>query len=244
MTGVTLANGESLDATVVLSTLDPKTTFLRLMDPGLLPARLTEHIGAWRTRGIVAHLLLALNQPLRFAARPTERVAHALVAGSLNELEQAFDAVKYGRSSETPVLDVCVPTVEDASLAPAGHEVVSVLVYFAPHDPEGGWTPQSRDALAARALDRLEAAAPGVKGSLVAQVLRTPAGLEAEFGLSGGHLHHGEHALDQILVRPAPDCVKYGTPVGGLYLGGGGSHPGGGPTGAPGVMAAKALLGR
>ncbi len=136
-----------------------------------------------------------------------------------------------------------MPTVGDPELAPAGHHVVSILASFAPHELEGGWNPEARRALGEAVVARLAAHAPAVREHLVAIEVLTPRELAAELALSGGQLHHGEHALDQLLVmRPAPSAARYATSVPGLFLGGAGSHPGGGVRPTAGLLAAEALL--
>ncbi|MBM3275940.1 MAG: hypothetical protein FJZ00_12365 [Candidatus Sericytochromatia bacterium] len=151
--------------------------------------------------------------------------------------------MKYRQMSERPHLDVWVPTVEDPGLAPTGHEVVSLLVHYAPYDLAGGWTDDARKQLLARAMEVLEGAAPGVGSQLVSAEVLSPADIEAQYGIAGGHIHHVEHALDQLLfMRPAPAVAHYRTPVRGLYLCGAGGHPGGGLSGMPGALAAQAIL--
>jgi len=150
--------------------------------------------------------------------------------------------VKYRRVSETPVLEIHVPTVADPTLAPPGRAVLSVLVHFAPYDLAQGWTDEARDRLGDRVVEILERHAPGIGSTVLARRVLSPADLEARYGLWGGHLHHGEHALDQILIRPIPECAGYKTPVPGLYLCGSGAYPGGGLTCAPGALAAAAVL--
>jgi phytoene dehydrogenase-like protein len=144
--------------------------------------------------------------------------------------------------SERPLLEIRVPTLENPGLAPAGHHVFSILVHFAPYDLEGGWSPDAKEGLLRRVLERLEVHFDGVEPALVGSQVLSPADLEAEYRLEGGHLLHGEEALDQLAIRPVPECYGYRTPFSGLWLCGSGSHPGGGVTCAPGALAAKAIL--
>ncbi|MBI3300092.1 MAG: NAD(P)/FAD-dependent oxidoreductase [Elusimicrobia bacterium] len=244
VTGVTLEDGSELHAPVVLSSLDPKRTFLGLVPPTELSMELERQVRVFKTRGTAAKLSLALKAPLEFAGRKGERFAAARVCGErIDDLEKSFDAVKYRRFSEKPYLEIRVPSVSDASLAPAGGHVVEVLVHFAPHNLEGGWTPESAKALAEAALNVLERVAPGTRANVVGQELLTPVDLESRYGLTGGHIYHGEHALDQVYsLRPSVDLSRYATPFPGLFIGGSGSHPGGGLTCAPGTLAAAAVL--
>ncbi|MCA9691259.1 MAG: NAD(P)/FAD-dependent oxidoreductase [Myxococcales bacterium] len=238
--GVALASGEDLRTGVIAAACDPRTTLGGLVPVGALETRLEHNLDNYRCRGATAQLLLALDKPLQLAEG--RDVARARVAPSLLALERAADAVKYGDMAEEPALDLYVPTVERPSLAPAGGAVVSILAHYVPHALRGGWTDEARARLGDRVLAQLERHAPGVRDSIVAQVIRTPVDLERDYGLTGGHLYHGEHAVDQRLVRPIPGCARYRTPIPGLYLCGSGSYPGGGLTCAPGYNAAGAIL--
>lgn len=243
VTGITTAAGEDVDADVVAASCDPKRALLELLEPGRLPLDVEESLRVVRARGTTAAVLLALDGPLEFRGREGAAIERTRVAGgTVDELERAFDAVKYRRFSERPALDVRVPTVEDSSLAPAGHHVVSILASFAPREPDGGWSAERKQALGAAIIERLAESAPSLPDRIVAGTVLTPADLERDYGLTGGHLHHGEHALDQMLfMRPAPSCAHYRTPVDGLFLCGSGSHPGGGVTGVPGSLGAAAI---
>jgi phytoene dehydrogenase-like protein len=242
--GVTLAGGERLDAATVIVTCDPKRAFLGLIAPGTLPMRIEEEYRRIRARGTAAKVHLALSGPLELAARAGQSFESIRIGGGhVDDLERAFDAVKYREVSPCPHLEIRVPTVADPGLAPAGHHVVSILASYAPHDVAGGWTAERRAAFLASVLAILERHAPDVRKRIVAQELLTPADLEARYALTGGQLHHGEPALDQMLVlRPAPSAARYATSVRGLFLGGSGSHGGGGVTFAAGLLAARAAL--
>jgi len=240
--GVRLAGGEEIRAAGVAAACDPKQLFLDLLPTGALPGRVIEKIRAFRTRGTTAQVLLAMSRPLRFAARQEVPVELARIGRDLDHLEKAFDAVKYRRWSEDPVLEVQAASAVSGRLAPAGHDAVSILVHHAPYDLEGGWDAETAERLAELVLSRLEEHAPGIRSAVVARAVRSPADLEALYGLTGGHVHHGEYALDQLLVRPIPECVGYRSPLAGLHLCGSGSHPGGGLTCAPGWLAAAEIL--
>ena len=161
---------------------------------------------------------------------------------TVDDLERAFDAVKYRQMSERPVLDIHVPSMDQPELAPDGHHVASILVSFAPYELEGGWTDEARDTLYRRTLGTLEVHAPDIEELIVGHEVVSPADIEQRYGTTQGHLHHGEHSIDQLVVRPSPECARYGTPFEGLYLCGSGSHPGGGVTCAPGALAARTIL--
>lgn len=240
--GVVLDGGEEIDAEVVAAAGCAKHALLDLLPRGAISSRLTERMRGVRTRGTTAHVLLALDRPPSYAARPGETFELARTACRLDEIERAFDAVKYRRVSPEPVLELFQPAVGDPSLAPAGAAVLSVLVHFAPHDVHGGWGDAEREQLGQRVVELVERRTPDIRARIVGRAVRTPLDLERRYGLTGGQLHHGEHALDQLLVRPAPECSRYATPIAGLYLCGGGAHPGGGLTCRPGALAAAAIL--
>ncbi|HEX3128867.1 MAG TPA: NAD(P)/FAD-dependent oxidoreductase [Thermoanaerobaculia bacterium] len=239
--GVTLASGETIDAPVVLSSADPKRTMLKLLAPGTLPLKIEEELHRLRSRGSAAKVHLALSGPLEIGGGGHEAIR--IGGGHVDDLERAFDAIKYRRFSERPHLEIRVPTVASPSLAPAGHHVVSILASFAPYTLDGGWTDEAREQLGDAVLAVLEKHAPGVRSRLVAKEILTPADLETSFALTGGQLHHGELALDQLLMmRPVPSAPRYQTTVPGLFLGGSGSHPGGGVRPTAGLLAAEAVL--
>lgn len=241
--GVLLESGETIRAARVICACDPKHALLELVAPRELPPTLESHLENFRTRGTTAKLHLALDAPLRFIGRPDERFERILTGETLDDLERAFDGVKYGRFAERPHLDVRVPSLSCPELAPAGHHVASILVHHAPYHLKGGWNDELRGALEEAALEHLKRYVPDLDDHLVAVETLTPRDLEEIYGLSGGHVHHGEHALDQLLfMRPSPECSRYETPIQGLFLCSSGTHPGGGVTGLPGYLGARALL--
>lgn len=243
VSGVELEDGETIDGKIVLATCDPKQTLLELVPPRDLSRDAAHHAQVFRARGTTAVVHLALSGPLEFAGREGEPIERARIGATLDDLERAFDGVKYGRMPALPALEVSVPSMASAGLAPPGGAVVSVLVHFVPFDLAGGWTDERREELGALALETLLRHAPSVKQVLVAQETLTPADLAQRYGTTGGHIHHGEHALDQLFLRPTPETARYRAPVPGLFLGGSGSHPGGGLTGLPGWLSAGAVLG-
>jgi len=239
--GVVLADGREIAADAVLSTLDPKRTFLELYDPRTLPLRLLTDVRRYRMRGTTFKVHLALSGPLETASGDTPEAL--CVGGSLDAVERAWDAAKYRRFAESPALEVRVASRAVGGLCPEGHAVVSILGHAAAFDREGGWTDEARAALGEAALAALATACPGVRDRLVAIEVLSPRDVEARYGVSGGHILHGEHAPDQLLfLRPTLDTSRYSTPVEGLFLGGGAAHPGGGLTLAPGALAARAIL--
>jgi phytoene dehydrogenase-like protein len=243
VSGVTLAGGQTIETTTVASSCEPKRTLLELVAPTDLPLRVEKQIRVYRTRGTTAKVNLALKALPEFIGRPGQQFEVIRIAGSLADLERAFDAVKYRRFSPTPYLDIRIPSLADTSLAPAGHHVASILVQCAPYDLEGGWSEAEREVLGETVVATLDRYAPCLTERIVAREVLTPVDLEVRYGLTGGHVHHGEHGLDQMLfMRPALSCGRYATPLAGLFLCGSGSHPGGGITCGPGALAAKAIL--
>ncbi len=241
--GVTLEKGEEIEADAVAASCDPRHALLDLVDPRRLAPQHQDEIRVWRGRGTTAKVHLALDGPLEFSCRPGARFEHIRVCERIDDMERAYDAVKYGEIPRRPHLDIRVPTLSDPALAPQGHHVASILVHQVPFHLKGGWTPAQREALGAAVLETLAEVAPSAAARLVAMEVLSPADLTARYGLVEGHVHHGEHALDQLLfMRPGPSFSHYSTPIDGLYLCGSGSHPGGGITCAPGALAAAAIL--
>jgi phytoene dehydrogenase-like protein len=162
----------------------------------------------------------------------------------MDYIEKAFNHAKYGEYSTAPAMDISIPTINDNSLAPEGKHVLSAIVQFAPYQLKDGWEGQ-QETFKELVIECLSQYAPGIKAQIVASELLTPVDLEREFHMQGGHWHHGEISLDQIMMmRPFTGASQYGTPVDGLYLCGAGTHPGGGVTGLCGRNAAKEILKR
>jgi phytoene dehydrogenase-like protein len=161
----------------------------------------------------------------------------------MDAIEFAFDDAKYGDVSANPVLELRLPTLQQPGLAPRGQHVLSAHVMYVPAKRRGGWDTAAREALSARVLDILEEHAPGIRELVLHSELLTPADLEEQYGVDGGHWHHAEPAIDQLLMmRPTYEAAQYRTPIDGLFLCGAGSHPGGDLTGNPGRNAAREIL--
>lgn len=242
--GVRLASGEVLSADVIVSNADPKTTLLRLLGARHLEAEFARSVHHVRANGTAAKLHLALSGIPQFRGVAADQLGERLViAPDLDYIEQAFNPAKYGEYSPHPIMEITLPTLHDATLAPAGRHVLSAIVQYAPYDMKGGWTDAKPRFLAA-IMDTLEQHAPGI-GALVQHAeLLTPLDIEQQFGIAGGHWHHGELALDQfMMLRPVAGAAQYAMPVAGLYLCGAGCHPGGGVMGSAGRNAARVILG-
>jgi phytoene dehydrogenase-like protein len=240
--GVILAGGERIEADRVISSLDPQTTFLRLVGVENLEIQFTNRIRRLRCDGQVAKLHLALSRLPGFTGldQPNGRL---LIAPEMDAIEFAFDHAKYGECSTSPVMEIVIPSLRDATLAPAGQHVLSAHVMYAPYHLKGGWSDAARTTLRENAIDTIARYAPGIRELIMHSELLTPADLERIYQVSGGHWHHTEYALDQILMmRPTYEAAQYGTPLPGLYLCGAGCHPGGDLTGGPGHNAAQEIL--
>jgi phytoene dehydrogenase-like protein len=241
--GVELASGERITAHSVVSSADPKTTFLQLLGCEYLDAGFVRRVAQLRSRGLTAKLHLALAELPEFPGLATTALGgRLLVAPDCNYIERAYNHVKYNEFSTAPVLELTLPTLADPSLAPEGRHVLSAIVQYAPYSLAGGWDGQ-RQRFTDILIQTLARYAPGLPGRIVASELLAPPDIEREFRISGGHWHHIELALDQFfLVRPVPGATQYRSPLPGLYLCGAGSHPGGGVTGLAGRNAARALI--
>jgi len=241
--GVTLADGETLRGGLVVSATDPRATFARLVGPRHLDAMFAHRASQVRGQGVVARVNLALSgEPAFTGLDGREGGQRLVVAPSMRYIERAFNRSKYGEFPDEPVLEVTVPSVHDASLAPEGHHVVSVNVAYVPYRLEGGWQGRERE-LAERVIALLARFAPGLDSLVVHHELLTPAEIERRHGAVQGHWHHGELSMHQsFMLRPLHGAAQYATPVPGLYLCSAGCHPGGGLTGLPGRNAARRIL--
>jgi phytoene dehydrogenase-like protein len=248
--GVVLTNGEEISARAVISNADPRTTFLRLVDPAELDPSFLTKTRNYRAHGTVAKVNLALSALPKFAAlngakhSTSEKLSGRIHIGpDIDYLERAFDAAKYGDFSPQPYMDITIPSVTDPSLAPAGAHVMSIHVQFAPYELKDGDWNSRREQLGDTVVNALSDYAPGFEELIVARQVITPFDLEQTYGLSGGHIHHGEMSLDQLFAfRPLIGWAQYRTPIKGLYLCGAGTHPGGGVTGASGANASREII--
>jgi phytoene dehydrogenase-like protein len=246
--GVVLADGRELRARVVISSLDPHATFLRLLEPGLVPDEVIGDIRRYRMRGSSGKVNLALDGLPEFACRPGDGLhlrGDIAVGPSVAYLEEAFDDAKYGGYSKRPYLNVVIPSLTDPTVAPEGKHVLSAFVQYAPYHLEGGpqrWE-EERDAFGDAVIDTLEMVAPGIGDRILHRQVLTPWDLEQQFGLTEGNIFHGELSLEQLaFLRPAPGWAHYQTPLPRYWMCGSGTHPGGGIMGAPGKLAAMRML--
>lgn len=243
-TGVVLDDGEEIPATAVVSNADPRRTLLSLVDPVELDPLFMQRIGNYRMAGTAAKVNLALGAVPAFegAANPGDLQGRIHIGPSLDYLEKAYDASKYGEMSAEPYMDIAIPSLLDTTLCPPNRHVMSVYVQFAPYKADGSEAASARDQLEATVVRMLERYAPGISNLIEHRQVLTPLDLEQTYGLTRGHIHHGEQSLDQLFsMRPTLGWAQYRMPIDGLFLCGAGTHPGGGITGLSGRNAAREI---
>jgi phytoene dehydrogenase-like protein len=244
--GVVLRDGTEVGAHAVVSNADPKRTFLDLVDPIELDPTFLRRIRNYRCPGVAAKINLALSAlpNVRGVANPSDLKGRVQIGPDIDYLERAYDAAKYGTISDQPYLDITIPTLHDPSLAPPGAHVMSIYMQYAPYRLAGGrsWSDAAGDLLKV-VLKTLSQYAPGIEPLVVGHQVLTPHDLESSYGLTGGHILHGEPALDQLFtMRPILGWAQYRTPIAGLYLCGSGTHPGGGVTAGSGHNAGREIV--
>jgi len=247
--GVVLTNGEEIPIEAIVSGVDPKRTFFKLVDPSQLDPTFANRMKNFRSNGNVAKVNLALGGLPVFSALDVAESSLKSLSGrihigpEIDYLEHAFDASKYGEFSKAPWLDVTIPTILDPGLAPDGKHVLSAYVQFAPFKlREGNWDSRRKE-LGDTVIKTLAIYAPNLPGLVEGIQVITPKDLETSYGFTGGHIFHGELALDQLFtMRPVLDWARYKTPIRGLFLCGSGTHPGNGLTGASGANAAREII--
>jgi phytoene dehydrogenase-like protein len=245
--GVVLANGEEIEASLVASNLDPKLTFLKLLDPGDLDPDFVRSIRNFRIEGTSCKINLALNGLPEFRAFPGAPGPHHKatmhICPNIEYVERAWDDAKYGRPSERPLLELTVPTMYDPSLAPPGKHIMGIFLQYAPYTLREGTWDELREPFGDRVIALIDEYAPGFSSKIEHRQVLSPLDLERRFGITGGNIFHGEMSLDQMFVmRPVAGWARYRTPVKGLFLCGSGAHPGGGVMGAPGYNCAREML--
>ncbi len=246
VTGVEADDGQRFDSYTVISNADPKRTIMQLVGPKHVETGFARRIRHLRARGNAAKLHLALDGlPAINGLGKKDFAERIVIAPDEHYVERAFNPAKYGESSPNPVLEITFPSFRDTSLAPTGKHVMSAVVQYAPYALKGGWNADARADFMHAVIQTIARYAPDIESRIAASELLTPADIEREFHITGGHWHHGELALDQFLfVRPVSGAAQYRMPLDGLYLCGAGAHPGGGVSGAAGRNAAKTILSR
>jgi phytoene dehydrogenase-like protein len=245
-TSVVLSNGEEISAKTVVSNADPKRTLLKLVDPVHLSPDFVNKLQHYRMPGTVAKVNLALSGLPKFTGLNGDSNAlsgRIHVGPEIDYLERAFDESKYGNFSKQPYLEAAIPSLTDPSLAPAGKHVMSIYMQYAPFKLKNSDWETQRVALGDTVVRTLTQYAPNLPQLILRHQIITPQDLEDTYGLTGGHIFHGELALDQFFtMRPLLDWARYGTPIKNLFLCGSGTHPGAGLTGGSGANAAREIL--
>jgi phytoene dehydrogenase-like protein len=247
-TGVVLESGEEIEAASILSSLDSRLTFLRLLEPGTLDPAFEAEVSRFKFRGSSGKVNLAVDRLPDFSCLPGagEHLRGAIsFSPSVEEMEQAYDDAKYGRFSRRPYVDMIIPTLVDPSMAPPGKHVISCFVQYAPYKlaPELGTWDDQREAFGDAVIDRIAEFAPNIRDVILHRNVQTPLDIERTTGLSEGNIFQGELSLEQLFFnRPVPGYARFRTPVRDLWLCGSATHPGGGIMGANGRIAALEVL--
>ena len=244
--GVALENGDEILAEAVSSSVDPRQTFLKMIEPRNLPEDFLEEVRRYKFRGSSGKVNLALDALPDFKCLPGPG-AHLRgaisISPSVDYMERAYDEAKYGDFSSRPYIDMVIPTLTDPSVAPPGKHILSCFVQYAPYRLREGTWDEKREAFGDTVVDTVAEYAPNLKNIIIHRQVITPLDLEREWGLSEGNIFQGELSLEQLFfLRPVPGWAEYRTPIKNLYLCGSATHPGGGIMGAPGRLAAIKIL--
>lgn len=247
VTGVALESGEELSANIVVSNLDAKRTFTKVMDKNDLPPGIYERAKNFKIRGSSGKVNIALSGMPKFTGVPDNRYINSGgqgFCGSLETMERAYDCWKHGRWSDDPFVESVIPSAWDPTVAPPGQHWMSNFVQYCPPElADGPWTPEKRDAFGQSVVNKIERYSPGFKDLIVHMEVRTPHEIENEVGLTEGNIFQGELTIDQLLFnRPFPGYGQYRMPVKNMYMCGSSTHPGGGVSSACGANAAREIL--
>ncbi|MBI3018364.1 MAG: NAD(P)/FAD-dependent oxidoreductase [Deltaproteobacteria bacterium] len=248
--GVALKDGREFYAKVIASNADPKRTFLKMVDPAHLSSEFIFEIEKFKCRGATFKLNLILDGLPNWKAIPGRQLGPQHrgtihLTPSMDYLEQAWDDAKYGKPSQSPMLECTLPTSVDRTIAPEGKHIMGMFIQYAPYDLKESTWDIEKPRFIERCLSLLEEYAPHIRDQIEGIHALSPWDLEQDYGLTGGNIFHGEMTLDQMLfMRPVSGWSRYQTPLDGLYGCGSGAHPGGGVLGAPGYLAAQAILAR
>lgn len=246
--GVALEDGEELHARVVISSADPKITFLKLVDAKELDDGFRLEVERMRMQGCSFKINLALDALPDFTAFPgsslgPQHKATMHICPSMEYVDRAWEDAKAGRTSDEPLLELTIPTTYDDSIAPPGKHIMCIFAQYAPYELRDGDWDTMKDVFADRCIDKLADYAPNIRDAIIHRHVVSPLDLEREYSLTGGNIFHGDMTIDQLFfMRPVAGWAKYRTPLKGLYLCGSGTHPGGGVMGAPGHNAAREVM--
>lgn len=251
-TGVALTTGEEIDAGAILSNADPKRTYLTLLDEADVPAdyrRAIEHI---KIESPVMKINLAVEELPWFTAlgndpqRQREGSTGGLfIAPTIDYMQKAYEDARQGNPSEKPFMNIHMQSAVDPTVAPPGKHTISIFTQYFPYNLREGTWDERRDAIARQVIGAFAEYAPNIPDAIVGMQVLAPPDLEARFGLTGGHIFHGELVPEQAFdLRPVPGSSSYEGPIRGLYLCGSGAWPGGCVMGAPGHNAAHEIIER
>jgi phytoene dehydrogenase-like protein len=245
--GVALSTGEEISAGIVVSAMDVKRTFLKCMDKSDLEPDFYHRVKHFKIRGSSGKVNMALGGLPTFPALPENSpllVGDLHFIDSMERLERAYDDWKEGTWSKDPYVDLTIPTIHDPTMAPPGKHYVNCFIQYCPAQIEGrDWTEEERQQFGQTVIDQIAEYSPDFKDLIEHVEIRTPAVMEDEIGMTEGNIFHGELTLDQLMFnRPIPGYAQYRGPLGGLYLCGSSTHPGGGVMAAPGCNAAREIL--
>lgn len=245
--GVRLEGGEELKAKIVVTNLDAKRTFTKIMDKEDLPSGIYEKAKNFKIRGSSGKVNIALSGMPKFTGVPDNRYVNRggqQFLGSIDTMEKAYDCWKRGKWSDDPFVETVIPSAWDPTVAPPGQHWMSCFVQYCPAElADGPWTPEKRDAFGATVINRIERDAPGFKDLILHAEIRTPHEIEAEIGLTEGNIFQGELTIDQLLFnRPFPGYAQYRMPIKNMYMSGSSTHPGGGVSSACGANSAREIL--
>lgn len=245
--GVVLENGEEIYSKIVVSNLDAKRTFTKIVDPKDLPPGIVERAENFKIRGSSGKLNIALSGLPKFTNIPDNRYINRggqVFVDSLDMMEKAYDCWKRGTWSDDPFIETVIPSAWDPTVAPPGQHSMSAFVQYCPAKlADGPWTAEKRDAFGQTVVNKIERFAPGFKDLIVHMEVRTPQDIENEVGLTEGNIFQGELTIDQLLFnRPFPGYAQYRMPIKNMYMCGSSTHPGGGVSAACGANAAREIL--
>ena len=245
--GLALENGDEIYADKIVSNLDVKRTFLKVVEKKELPSEFYTAVKNFKIRGSSGKLNIALDDKPIWKSIPKDDPASAgdlHFTQSIEEMEGAYDDWKDGKWSTLPYVDMCIPTLNDPTMAPQGKHYMSVFVQYVPYNlADGGWTEEKRIQFGDHVMKRIGNYSTNFKDIVLHAEVRTPKELEAEVGLTEGNIFQGELTMDQLMFnRPIPGYAQYKSPIKNLYMCGSSTHPGGGVMGAPGANAARVIL--
>ncbi len=246
-TGVVLQNGDEIYADVISSSVDPRLTFNKMIEPGHLPDDFMEGVNRYKFRGSSGKVNMALDGLPNFKCMPGvgAHLRGAMsISPSVEYMEKAYDEAKYGHWSSHPYIDMVIPTLTDTSLAPPGKHILSCFVQYAPYKLAPGldWDTE-KEKFGDNVVNTIAEYAPNIKDIILHRQVVTPLDLEREWGLSEGNIFQGELSLEQLFfLRPVAGWAQFRSPIKNLYMCGSATHPGGGIMGAPGRLAALEIL--